>query len=303
MVVVGAGPAGLGVGAELRRAGFSPLLIDRTGTVGSAWRTRYDSFRLHTIRWLSGLPLMPIPRAAGPWVSRDDFLRYLEHYAEAFALRPQGGTELEGLTRLDDGRLLRTSEGLLEASQVVLATGACNVPHLPAWPGRDTFRPPLIHSGDYRSPRPYAGRRVLVVGSGNSATEVATDLATSGHVKVDLAVRTPPNILRRDAYGLPTQPLGIALRRVPAVVVDPLGATLRRLSVPDLTEHGLPAPRRPFSQFRRTGTVPVLDHGFVAQVQAGRITVRTGVDRLDQDDVVHADGSRSRPDAVIAATG
>ena len=301
--MVGAGPAGLAVAAGLRRSGLDPVVLDRAHSVGSAWRTRYDSFVLHTIRWLSGLPGRPIPRALGPWVSRDDFVRYLEDYAEHFDVRPRFGVELRGLTPTDDGWLATTSEGDLEACRVVLATGAYNDPRIPDWPGRAAFAPPLTHSSAYRSPRPYAGSTVLVVGSGNSGTEVAVDLASAGDVTVELAVRTPPNILLRDAGGVPTQPLGIALQHLPPAVVNPLVTALRRLTLPDLTAHGLPAPRQPYSQFRRTGTIPVLDHGFVAAVQAGRIRIRPGVVRLDGAEVEHSDGTRSRPDAVIAATG
>jgi putative flavoprotein involved in K+ transport len=303
VVIVGAGAAGLGAAARLRAAGLEPLVIDRADAVGSAWRTRYDSFRLHTPRLLSGLPGWSIPRSLGPWVARDDFLGYLADYARRFALAPQLGVELQALERAGDGWHLATSDGPVSARQVVLATGACTEPRVPDWPGRATFTAPLIHSWAYRAPAPYAGQRVLVVGSGNSAAEVAVDLASRGDVRVDLAVRTPPSVLRRDLHGIPTQPIGIALRHVPPVVVNPLAAGLRRLSVPDLAAYGLPRPKAPLSQFLRTGTVPVLDHGFVAAVRSGAITVRPAVGALDEDGVVHSDGSRSRPDAVIAATG
>jgi putative flavoprotein involved in K+ transport len=303
VVVVGAGPAGLSAAAELTGAGFDPIVIDRSESIGSAWRTRYDSFRLHTIRWMSGLPGMPIGPAFGPWVARDDFIGYLERYAAHFGIRPRLGVELHGLFVADGRWQLRTSHGQLDSRRVVLATGACNEPAVPEWPGRESFEPELIHSSQYRRPQEYAGSSVLVVGSGNSATEVATDLATSGRVRVQLAVRTPPTILRRDVHGVPTQPLGIALKYVPPVLANPLTAALTRLSLPNLAGYGLPAPTAPYSQFRRTGTVPVLDHGFVAAVRSGAITIVPAVAELAGTAVVHSNGSRSKPDAVIAATG
>jgi cation diffusion facilitator CzcD-associated flavoprotein CzcO len=304
VVVVGAGPAGLGAAARLQGAGTKVLVIDRSESVGSAWRTRYDSFRLHTIRWLSGLPGMAIPRTSGPWVARDDFVAYLERYARRFNIRPQFGIELQGLRADDgDGWVLLTSEGSMRAQRVVLATGACTEPRIPNWPGRDTFKPPLIHSSQYRNPGAYRGKRVLVVGAGNSASEIAAELAGARDVTVELAVRTPPTILRRDTHGVPTQPVGIALRYAPAAIVNPLGAALRRITIPDLSEYGLPRPKAPYSQFQRTGTVPVLDHGFVAAVRSGAITIRTAVTALDGREVIHADGLRSSPDAVVAASG
>ena len=130
VVIVGAGPAGLAAAAGLRESGLDPLLIERSATIGSAWRTRYDSFRLHTIRWLSGLPGMPIPSTCGSWVGRDDFIAYLEKYANHFGVSPQFGIELRGLAAGDGGWVLTTSQGQVEVRRVVLATGACTQPYI-----------------------------------------------------------------------------------------------------------------------------------------------------------------------------
>lgn len=301
-VVIGAGAAGLASAAALQRMGLQPVILDRADTVGSAWRTRYDSFRLHTVRWLSGLPGLRIPPRFGSWVARDDFVRYLQGYATFHRLAPRLGVELHGLARDGTGWRLDTSDGPLHTSRVVLATGACNTPLIPDWPGRNHFCVPMVHSSEYRSPAEYRGARVLVVGSGNSATEIAVDLAAAG-VSVELAVRTPPAIVRRDTHGVPSQLFSIGLRRAPAVLMNPLGAALRRLTVPDLAPFGLPAPADPFSQYARTATTPVLDHGFAAAVQSGQVVIRPGVTALHGDRVEHADGSLSTPDRVISATG
>jgi putative flavoprotein involved in K+ transport len=303
VVVVGAGPAGLATAAVLRTAGIASLIIDQADSLGSSWFTRYDNFRLHTTRWLSGLPGMGIPARSGRWVGRDEFISYLQSYSERQHLSPRLGCQLTGLTNVDGRWRLSTSDGDLEARHVVLATGACATPQLPPWPGRDSFAPPLIHSSDYRNPAAYAGSRVLVVGSGNSATEIAADLTSTGNVEVQLAVRTPPVILRRSAYGIPAQWLGIATRRLPAGAIDAFAATTRRITVPSLAGHGLAAPRAPYSQFRHTGTLPVLDHGFVRALRSGAIAVLPGVTGLSNDAVIHSDGSQSHPDVVIAATG
>ena len=184
----------------------------------------------------------------------------------------------------------------------MVATGYSQSPRRPDWPGLETFLGDVWHSADYREPTPYAGQHVLVVGAGNSATEIALDLLGAG-ARVTLSVRTPPNIVRRDTYGIPSQVFGIAMKRAPAAMKDPLAAAMRRISVPDLSEHGLPATSNPYTQFRETGTVPILDTGIVDAVRSGRVAVVAATVSVDGSRVLLADGSTVEPDAVIAATG
>jgi putative flavoprotein involved in K+ transport len=302
-VVVGAGPAGLAVAAALARQGQRAVVLERAGSVGASWQGRYDSLRLHTVRWLSGLPGAPIPRRYGRWVSRDDVVAYLREYAERFGVRPEFGVDVRRIEHVDGTWRIESPSGDWSTSTVVVATGYSRVPHLPDWPGRGTFPGPLLHSSDYREPSPYRGRHVLVVGAGNSAAEIAVDLARVA-ASVDLSVRTPPNIVRRDTLGVPSQLLGIALKHAPEPVMNPLTTVLRRVSVPDLTAHGLPSPAADgFTQFLRTRTVPILDHGFVNAVRARRIRVVADLESLDAGAVRLVDGSTLHPDAVICATG
>jgi len=304
VVVVGAGLAGLGTAGELRRRGLSAVVLERGDAVASAWRARYDSLRLHTIRSLSGVRGAPIPRSEGRWVSRDGVVRYLERYAAANKLDVRTGTRVTRIDRSDGGWRISTSGGELSADAVVVATGNSNAPHLPDWPGRAEFGGELIHSTDYRNPDPYVGLDVLVVGSGNSGAEIATTVADAGAARVRLSVRTPPQIVRRDRAGVPAQVLGLTLGRLPVRVGDTLGRTLRRLTIPDLSAHGLPRPTAgPATHFRTTGHIPILDVGIVAAVRNGRVEVVPGVESFRPDGVVLADGSVVRPDVVIAATG
>jgi putative flavoprotein involved in K+ transport len=303
IIIVGAGPGGLAVAAILNRQGMSCAVLERAGSVGAAWQGRYDSLRLHTVRWLSGLPGARIPRRYGRWVARDGLVAYLADYAGRFGVAPEFGVEVTRIDREDGNWRVQTSAGPRPARAVIVATGYSRTPHLPDWPGRDEFPGLLVHSADYREPSGFRGRHVLVVGAGNSAAEIAVDLVGAG-ARVDLSVRTSPNIVRRDVLGVPSQLAGIALKRAPQRVMDPLAALLRRLTVPDLAPYGLPAPAGDgFTQFLRTRTVPILDHGFARAVQAGQISVVAAVDRFDDAQVRLTDGSTVRPDAVICATG
>ena len=301
LVIVGAGSAGLATAALLRREGLDPLVLEAGPEPGAAWRERYDRLRLHTPRLLSGLPGLRIPRRYGRWVRRDDLLAYFKQYAEAQGVEVRTGVRVE---RIDAGWDLETSAGPLRAAAVIVATGYNGAPFIPDWPGRDAFTGELIHSSQYRNPAPYRGRDVLVVGAGNSGAEIATDVADGGASSSLLSVRMPPQIVRRATAGIPAQLIGIAIRHLPPDWVDPISIAQRRLSIPDLTAHGLPRPPHGIrTSFITTGTTPILDVGIVAAVRRGRVQIVAAVERLEADAVVLADGSRVSPDAVIAATG
>ena len=313
MIIVGAGPAGLAAAAVLRQQGHQPIVLEQAQEIGASWRGRWDSLRLHTMRAFSGLPDAPIPWKYGRWVSRDDYLRYLRDYADHFEIKPEFGVRVQRVDRDSDAGGWQVHTTATEsaadpigatrfADAVVIATGYSRLSSIPDWPGRNAFRRPLLHSAEYRNPRPYAGQRVLVVGAGNSAADIATELLEVG-ATVDMSVRTPPNIVRRSALGVPTQIVGLAMRQLPEPILNPLSGLLRRVSVPDLAAHGLPAPKQGYSHFLRTQRIPILDHGFVDEVTAGRISIVAAVESLTEDTVRLVDGTELSPDVVICGTG
>ncbi len=303
VLVIGAGPAGLAAAAELGRRGISATVLDQSDQLGWSWTERYDGLRLHTVRWMSGLPGAAVPRRYGRWVSRDDYARYLRYYANRFQLRVESGVRVLRVDRSPTGWTLVTSAGPREATAVVVATGNSRRPEIPDWPGLADYRRPVLHSADYREATAIAGQTVLVVGAGNSATEIAAELADVG-AAVQLSVRTPPAIVRRTVLGVPVQLLGLVVDKLPERVAPRLTGLLRRLAIPDLTRFGLTAPvDNGFEHFRREHRVPIIDHGFVRLVQQRRITVVPAVDRFTPDRVVLVDGSSVDPDLVIAATG
>lgn len=303
VLIVGAGPAGLAAAAQLRERNLPFRLIDAGQEIGGSWAGRYESLKLHTARALSNLPGMPIPSQYGQWVSRDDLVTYLREYAKKHELYPEFGVRA---TRLDPGPAgwrIGTTSGHIEARAVVVATGYSHTPDVPAWPDRERFTGPVVHSADYREPSAYRGLRTLVVGSGNSAADIVVDLAGVA-AEVIMAIRTPPNIVRRDTAGVPSQLIGIASDPLPTMVKNPIMTLLRRVTVPDLSEHGLPAPATDaYAQFLRSQTIPILDHGFVDVVRSGLVRVVPAVVGYADGGVRLADGSTVAVDAVIAATG
>jgi putative flavoprotein involved in K+ transport len=309
--VVGGGPAGLAAAAELRRQGMHPVVLERGEQVGTSWRAGYDRLHLHTVRGLSGLPGFGIPRAAGRWPSRDAVIDYLERYRARHELEVRGDTEVDRIAAAEarDGDGIRwvvhtTAGERLPARSVVVATGHAHTPYVPDWPGREAYAGQLRHARDYRNPAPFAGLDVLVVGVGNSGSEIATDLSEGGARRVWIAVRTPPQIVRRDVAGWPAHATGILVSRLPAALVDPVARVQRRLTIPDLTRYGIPLPDDGLlSRVRRVGEVPLQDVGFIGAVRSGRVTPVAAVTGFEGDKVLLADGSSVGAQAVIAATG
>ncbi|HEX8098949.1 MAG TPA: NAD(P)/FAD-dependent oxidoreductase [Actinomycetota bacterium] len=301
-IVIGAGPAGLAAAAMLQREGVETLVLERDA-VASSWRRFYDRLHLHTVRWLSGLPGLPIHRSEGRWVPRDGVVAYLERYSRYHRLKVRTNVEVRRIERRGERWVLHADEDSFDAKFVVIATGFNREPFLPDWPGMKTFQGELLHSIDYRNPEPYRGREVLVVGTGNSGAEIAVDLVEGGARHVMISVRTPPNILRRDVAGFPSQVVGVLARRPPVPVVDRVSIAMQRLTVGDLAPYGMPAPAKGLKSRANEDAIPILDVGLIDLVKQRRVEVVAAVEGFDGDQAILSDGRRVRADAVIAATG
>jgi hypothetical protein len=290
VVIVGAGPAGLAVGRELRRRGVTPLLLERH-EVGHTWATAYDPLRLHTRRGAAALPGMPFPPGTSTFPRRDEVHAYLCAYAARFALEVREGVDVRAAAPEAGGWRLSTTAGDVRARVLVWAAGIWAAPVLPDLPGRERFAGEALHLRDYRGPGAFRGRRLLVVGAGNGGKDVATaavGVAASVTIAVrDGAVFVPyPNAV--------SQRSGELWRRLPPRLVD---AALRRLRRP-YPELGLPFPAGAPRE-----AVAVVGLELVDAVRAGRVAVRPAAAAFTADGVRFADGREEAFDAVVLATG
>jgi putative flavoprotein involved in K+ transport len=302
VIVIGAGAAGLAAAAELHRARVPFVVLERADVVGAAWRDRYDRLRLNSSRPTSKLPAARYPRGTGMFPSRDDVGAYLRDFAARRPLDIRFGVQVERVDREGAGWRVRTASGDLSAAHVIVATGRASVPVVPDWPGRDDYGGELLHSADYRSPNAFRDRDVLVAGAGCSGMEIAYDLVEGGARRVRVAVRTPPNFLLRSAVGVV---LARAMMHLPTERADAIMRVVRRKTIGDLTEYGLPAPDEGiFSLLKRRHVTPtIVDPPVIEAIRERRIEIVAGVASLDAGGVRLADGARVEPDAVIAATG
>ena len=203
MAVIGGGQSALAVGYYLRRTPFRFALLDDQPEPGGAWRHAWPSLRLFSPAQWSSLPgwLMPRDAAAAPdgYPSREAVLRYLAEYERRYALPVERPVRVHAVHRDDDGFRLDTSEGDVRTRTVVSATGTWSSPVTPALPGQRDFGGVLLHSATYAGPAPFAGRRVIVVGGGNSGAQIVAELSEVAYVR--WATRTAPTFLPDEVDG------------------------------------------------------------------------------------------------------
>lgn len=280
VVVIGGGQAALAVGYYLRRAGLRFVLLDDQEAAGGAWRHAWPSLRLFSPAQWSSLPGWPMPRdgtAGGgdAYPTRDAALDYLTEYERRYAIPVRRPVHVDSVTRDGDRLRLGTSAGIVRARAVVSATGSWANPQMPVLPGQESFAGEIVHSAHYAGPAAYAGRRVVVVGGGNSGAQIVADLSTVA--RTTWATSNPPVFLPDEVDG--------------RYLFEQATARYRALQ-----EGRTPDPPRSLG-----------DIVAVASVRAAR--ARGALDavpmftRYTASGVVWSDGREESVDAVILATG
>jgi cation diffusion facilitator CzcD-associated flavoprotein CzcO len=314
IVIVGAGPAGLAVAACLKRRGLHARLLERGEVPGWSWARQYESLRLHTSRSISALPGLPL-RSATPYADRPEVLAYLAAYVRTFGLDIEHGWEVTDLVREREGWRIDTPRGPCHARQVVLATGAFTHPREPDWPGRDLFR------GRWLNPQEAgascAGRRVLIVGLGNTAADLIADLHGHG-AQAALSVRGAVHVLPREVLGLnlfrwrqwfPERARAIGRRlgfdgEAFELAAARAWSRLQERRFGDLRRHGLALKSlEQIHHDQTTGLSPTVAGPWVDLIRRGEVPVFPGIERMTADGAVFTDGRSQAFDDVVLAIG
>ena len=304
-LIIGAGPAGLAMAGRLRKANVPFEILEQSQKVGNAWHNHYDRLHLHTVKQWSHLPHLPFPEDYPLYVPRQKLTEYFADYAMHFDIRPHFGQQVSSIKRIENGGWqvgTQSGENYI-AQRVIVATGVNRVPHVPTWPGQADFKGEISHSVNYKNPAPYQGKKVLVVGMGNTGAEVALDLCEKG-VETYISVRNPISVVPRDLNGRPVQVTSKQLAKLPLGLGDWLGTQIRKLYFGDLSKYGLASSKmHPAVQLRETGKTPIVDIGTIQAIKDGKIKVMKDVDHFTSAGVIFKDGQHLDLDAVILATG
>jgi hypothetical protein len=307
VAVIGAGSSGLAVLKALRERGIAVECFERGSDVGGLWRYEndnglsgaYASLRTNVSRGRMQYPSFPMPRSYVDFPSHSDMAAYLDAYADAFGLRelirfrasvdrmepdPSGRWSLS----LDDGSVRRYAAA-------VVAIGLFWCPKVPDYPGR--FGGVATHSHHYRTSEPFVGRRVLVVGAGQSAAEIALEVSNVA-VRTLMSVRSGTHVLPRWIGGRSYDASDIdPLNRIPWKLMNLIyGLRLAK-------ELGSAPASWPAGAHRLLEGIPIISSDLLPAVRRGGVVVKPAIDRLVGDRVRFVDGSEEVVDRIVYATG
>lgn len=318
VVIVGAGPAGLAVGALLAQGGVRATLLERGAEPGAAWHAHYESLRLHTTKERSALPGQGFDAAVGRYPTQREVADYLGRYAQSHDLDVRTGHEVTCVERVENRWRVTTSQGAFDTTHVVIASGFNRVPVRPVWAERHAFPGLVLHSSQLRTTAEYRGRRVLVVGLGNTGADLAVALENGG-ARVAIAQREPAfwiplDVWRKNWREIYEYAPGAAFslsRRLGRSV----GGSAERLSAwlwhrvqqgayGDLGAKGLRLASVDQILARWNARLPPLTRDELAPpLRKGRIQVLPEVMGLDATGARFVDGTAHVFDVVILATG
>jgi putative flavoprotein involved in K+ transport len=276
LVIIGGGQAGLAAGRHAQSRGLKFVILEASNAVGSSWRDRYDSLVLLTPRSFSGLPDLPLSGDKNGYPTRDEVVNYLREYVKNFDLNVELDHEVRKVTKDGEMFTVATESAIYTAPAVVVATGPFQTPRVPAWASpTDGVR--QLHSSAYRNPAQIQGKRVLVVGGGNSGAQIAEELAAQ--YEVDMAVNAPMRFM-------PAKILGKSL----FWWLDALGV----LNAPSDSCKAM--------MLRRRGD-PVIGTSLKRLLKRGAVTLKPEAMYMKDETVVFADKTIGRYDTIIYSTG
>jgi cation diffusion facilitator CzcD-associated flavoprotein CzcO len=308
-LIVGAGPCGLTALKHLLQEGVAPVVaLEQADDVGGNWlydptgrghSSAYASLHAITSKGRSAFADFPLPAEFPDYPSHRQLQAYFRAYAERFNLLPhiRFGVRVERALPVDRGWRLWTSDGAVwETAFLVVASGHHWAPLLPEVPGR--FTGEILHAHHYRTPEVGRGKRVLVVGLGNSGADIASEMARFACAAV-VSLRRGYWIVPKFLFlGLPSDEIYHRLAWLPRPLRQRLTEAVVTLYNGGPRRAGLPRPDAPVF-----ATHPVVNSELLLHLRHGRIAVRPDIARFDGNEVVFVDGRREPYDLVIFATG
>ncbi|KAJ9559163.1 hypothetical protein OSB04_013777 [Centaurea solstitialis] len=298
-IIVGAGPSGIAVAACLQENGVPSLVLERSDCIASLWQHKtYDRLKLHLPKQFCELPLFGYPKNFPKYPSKNQFVSYMEAYADHFGIKPRFGQSV-GSAEFDFSKgvwRVNTQDSVYESRWLVVATGENAEAVVPEIVGVEKFEGVVRHTSEYKSGCEFRDQRVLVVGCGNSGWRLVWTFAVTMQV----------HVLPREMFGFTTFGIAMALLKwLPLRVVDKLILFMANLTLGNTDKLGLRRPKTgPLELKNATGKTPVLDTGALSLIKSGNIkVVEQGVREITKSGAKFMDGQEIAFESIVLATG
>lgn len=309
--IVGAGPCGLLAARAFKLAGIPYDQFERHTDVGGIWdidnpgSSMYESAHFISSKYTSGFLGFPMPEHYPDYPSYRQIHDYIRAFADAFGLRPaiRFGVGVQSAVPLGkdaaDGWQVTLSTGEVRTYKgLICANGVTWHPNMPSYPGLDQFRGEVMHTVAYRSPESLKGRRVLIVGAGNSGVDIACDAARHA-AAATISLRRGYHFVPKHIFGVPTDVfLGGGVHPPKGVVIPDDPSRMMAALVGDLTRYGLPRPDHQVLESH-----PIMNSQILHCLAHGDLRAKGEIKAFKRDGVVFADGSEESIDLVLFATG
>jgi hypothetical protein len=301
--IIGAGPSGLAQARAFRARGIDFDLYERHTDVGGLWdlenpgSAMYESAHFISSRTQSGFLGFPMPTSYPDYPRREQVLEYLRSFAAAYELRPHMhlGAAVERVIPHANGATVRVEGRDVEYAGVVCATGINWSPNVPIYPG--DFSGTLRHSVSYRSPLEFAGKRVLIIGLGNSGADIACDAARYA-AKAYVSVRRGYHFIPKHIFGKPADVFAHEGPKLPKWLELAVFTWLQRIVVGDTTSLGMPKP-----DHRVLESHPLMNDQLLHHLRHGDVMLKPDIEAFAGRSVRFKDATEVEVDEVLTATG
>jgi indole-3-pyruvate monooxygenase len=302
-LIIGASISGLSCAASLQKQNIEYAIIEKEKEVAAPWRRHYERLHLHTSKRCSHLPYRKFGKTITRYPSKRQVIEYLDDYQKSFNIKPLFNTEVLFVKREGEQWVTETNNGIFKSRFLIMSTGPYANPKAIDFKGRENFSGRILHSCQYQTGTDFKNQKVLVVGFGNSACEIAIDLYEQG-ANASMSVRSAVNIIPRDILGVPVQELSILLSLLAPKVADIISKPLIKMTIGNLSKTGLKQQvYGPLQQIRMDAKAPVLDIGTLQLIRQGDIKVFGEIDFADEDFIHFKNGQYEKFDAIVAAIG
>ncbi|MBS1915370.1 MAG: NAD(P)/FAD-dependent oxidoreductase [Bacteroidetes bacterium] len=302
-LIIGASISGLACAATLKKKNIEFLLIEKSAQVATPWRNHYERLHLHTSKHFSNLPYKKFDGSIPKYPSRQQLVAYLEDYQKTFDIHPIFNTEAISVYRQNEYWITETNNEIYKSRFLIMCTGPYGTPRKVSIKGMETFPGKILHSSEYKTGKDFSGERVLVIGFGNSACEIAIDLVEQGAIPF-MSVRSAVNVIPKEVFGISVLQLSIYMSKLPPRFADAINAPLIRLLVGNINKSGLrKKPYGPFVEINNYQSVPLIDIGTISHIKKGNIKILGEIDHITNESVYFKNGTVQEFGAIVAGIG